>query len=80
MSSRVNVKQNASGRWDILKDGHRRAAVTADTERAAVSTARKQVLQEGGGEIRVIDRTGKIARSTSVKVRKGAAAKAGATR
>lgn len=71
MPSRLNVKQNASGQWEILKEGHRRAAVTASTERAAVSTARKQVLQEGGGEVRVIDRTGKIARSTSVKVKAG---------
>lgn len=66
MSARRNVKQNASGSWDVLREGDRRGAVSADTERAAISRAREQVRREGGGEVRVVDRTGKIVSARTV--------------
>ena len=67
MQPRRNVKQNASGRWDVMKDGHLRGADSADTQRAALTKARDQVRREGGGEVRVMDRTGKIVSSTTVR-------------
>jgi Uncharacterized protein conserved in bacteria (DUF2188) len=70
MPTRRNVKQNASGRWEVLKDGHLRAPVSAETQSAAVSRAREQVRREGGGEVRVLDRAGRIVNSKTVPARK----------
>lgn len=47
--------------WEILKEGHRRATAHAATEAQAVAQARILARREGGGEIRIRDRTGKIA-------------------
>ena len=47
--------------WEILKEGHRRATAHAATEAQAVARARTLARREGGGEIRIMDRTGKIA-------------------
>lgn len=68
--------KKASGRgWDIVKEGHRRATAHGATKADAVKAARKLVLQEGGGEIRVLNRTGKIvAESTVARAKKPAAA------
>jgi hypothetical protein len=66
MQPRRDVKQNPRGGWDVLKEGHRRAATRAETRGAAVSKAREQIQREGGGEIRIIDQTGKIAESRTV--------------
>jgi hypothetical protein len=72
------VKPNAAGGWDVLKDGDRRAAVTAETRSAAIRQARELVLHEGGGEIRIIDRTGKIESSQAVRAKEPRAAAAAA--
>jgi hypothetical protein len=66
MASRRYVKRNASGEWGILGEGHRRATTTAPSEKAALARARQQVRREGGGEVRVVDETGKIVRSSTV--------------
>lgn len=47
--------------WEILKEGHRRATGHAPTKAQAVEQARRLARREGGGEVRVKDRTGKIA-------------------
>ncbi|MFI5010389.1 MAG: DUF2188 domain-containing protein [Solirubrobacterales bacterium] len=49
------------GGWEILKEGHRRATGHAPTQAQAVEQARRLARSEGGGEVRVKDRTGKIA-------------------
>lgn len=66
-SDRYVVPNSASGGWDIIKEGHRRATGHADTKVAAVRNARKLVLNEGGGEIRILNRSGKITDSDTVK-------------
>jgi hypothetical protein len=73
------VKQNASGSWDVLKDGYRRSTVQADSRGKAVTRARALVGREGGGEVRVMNEMGKItdlrkvsARSTKTADRRGA--------
>jgi hypothetical protein len=63
--SRRYVKQNAAGGWDVLKDGQIRSAVSADSKDKAVARARDMVRREGGGEIRVMSPTGKIANTLS---------------
>lgn len=53
--------KKASGRgWDIVKEGHRRATAHGATKADAVETALELVRREGGGEIRVMNRTGKV--------------------
>ena len=70
------VKEAASGRgWDVVKEGHRRATAHGATKADAVKTARELVRQEGGGEIRILNRTGKIVDASKVaRSRKRAAA------
>lgn len=68
--------QKASGRgWDVVKEGHRRATAHGSTKADAVRTARRLIRQEGGGEIRVLNRTGKVVdESTVSRARRRAAA------
>jgi len=70
MPSRRNVVQNPAGRWEVLKEGHLRAPVSADSQRVAMKRAREQVRREGGGEVRVLDRAGKIVSSSTVAARR----------
>jgi hypothetical protein len=75
MANTRYVKKASGGGWDIVKEGHRRATAHGATKADAVEAARKLVLQEGGGEIQVLNRTGKItAESTVSGARKRAAA------
>ena len=60
------VKKAKDGRWDIVREGHRRATAHGATKAAAVETARKLVLEEGGGEIQVLNYTGKVIEATTV--------------
>jgi hypothetical protein len=62
MVTRRYVKQNSSGSWDVLHEGHRRSAIQADTQAKAVARARAQVRRAGGGEVLVLDRVGKVTR------------------
>ncbi len=75
MTNTRYVKRKTTGRgWDIVKEGHRRATAHGASKAAAVETARKLVLQEGGGEIQVLNRTGKVVEATTVRQRRKAAA------
>lgn len=61
MTSTRYVKRKATGRgWDIVKEGHRRATAHGATKADAIETARKLLLQEGGGEVQVLNRSGKV--------------------
>jgi hypothetical protein len=61
------VKKAASGRgWDVVKEGHRRATAHGATKADAVRTARELTRQEGGGEIRILNRTGKVVDASKV--------------
>jgi len=69
------VKQARDGGWDVVKEGHRRATAHGTTRMDAVATARKLVRQDGGGEVYVMNRTGKVVDSNTVpRPRKRAAA------
>jgi hypothetical protein len=60
------VKKASDGGWDVVKEGHRRATARGATKAAAVKTARKLVGEEGGGEVHVMNRTGKVVDSSTV--------------
>jgi Uncharacterized protein conserved in bacteria (DUF2188) len=66
MAIRREVKKNASGGWDVLREGDRRAAISADTKERALARAREVVRREGGGEVRLVNDAGKIVRSSRV--------------
>jgi Uncharacterized protein conserved in bacteria (DUF2188) len=66
MASKRDVKKNAAGGWEVLREGDRRAAVRADTKERALARARAVVRREGGGEVRVVNDAGKIVRSSKV--------------
>jgi hypothetical protein len=55
------------GGWEILKEGHRRATDHAATQEQAVARARALARREGGGEVRIRDRTGKVSDTVVVR-------------
>jgi Uncharacterized protein conserved in bacteria (DUF2188) len=65
------VQPSASGGWEIVKEGHRRALIRCDTERKAVARARALTRRDGGGEVLVLNAMGKIVRETAVAARRG---------
>jgi uncharacterized protein DUF2188 len=46
--------------WNVVREGHRRATVHRATKADAVQAARELTRQEGGGKIRILNRTGKV--------------------
>ena len=74
MASRRYVKKASNGGWDVVKDGHRRATAHGATKRDAVSAARSLVREEGGGEVQVMNHTGKIVEIKRVPAKRGRAA------
>lgn len=66
MASRRYVKRSSGRGWDVVKEGHRRATAHGTTRRDAVKTARKLVREDGGGEVLVLNRTGKVVDASRV--------------
>jgi Uncharacterized protein conserved in bacteria (DUF2188) len=73
-NTRYVRKSSTRGGWDVVKEGHARATSHARTKRAAVREAAKAVRREGGGEVRVLNRTGKITDANTVRPRRKRAA------
>jgi len=61
------VKQAKDGGWDVVKEGHRRATAHGATKNAAIGAARELIRMEGGGEVLVLNRTGKVVESDKVR-------------
>lgn len=74
MASTRYVREGGDGGWDVLKQGNRRATAQSSTRRGAVNAARKLVRQEGGGEVRILNRTGKVVKADPVPRRRRRAA------
>jgi hypothetical protein len=70
-NTRYVRRSSTKSGWDVVKEGHARATSHAATKRAAVREAAKAVRREGGGEVRVLNRTGKITDANTVRPRKG---------
>lgn len=60
------VREVGKGRWQVLQEGHRRSAVQMKTKSEAVAKAREIVRRQGGGEIRVMNKVGKIVAADTV--------------
>jgi len=66
MSNTRYVRKGADGIWEILKEGHVRATAHSPTKGGAVKVARNAVQREGGGEVLVMNRTGKVVEDATV--------------
>lgn len=72
------IKRSAKGGgWDVVKEGHLRATGFAKTKDEAVKKARTMIQREGGGEVRVLNKQGKITDSNTVRPRKRHRARTG---
>ena len=61
-----HVVANPKGGWDVKKQGSSRASTHADTQQEAVARARDIVRNQGGGEVRIHGRDGKIRDSDTI--------------
>lgn len=65
-NERRHVVANPKGGWDVKKPGSSRASTHADTQQEAVARARDIVRNQGGGEVRIHGRDGKIRDSDTI--------------
>jgi hypothetical protein len=65
-NTRYVRKSRSGGSWEVVRPGHVRGTVREETKKDAVKAARKLVSRDGGGEVRVMNRTGKIADTKTV--------------
>jgi len=61
-----HVVANPKGGWDVKKPGSSQAGAHADTQAAAVDRARQIVRNNGGGEVRIHGRDGRIRDSDTI--------------
>lgn len=63
---RRHVVPNPKGGWDIKKPGSPRASKHTDTQKDAIDRAREIVRNQGGGEVRIHGRDGRIRDSDTI--------------
>jgi Uncharacterized protein conserved in bacteria (DUF2188) len=68
------MKKADNGTWEIRKEGHRRATARGRTKAEALKTARSAVRKEGGGEVHLMNHTGKVVEIDRVRRSRGRAA------
>jgi len=69
-TSNRNVQPNDYiGGWEIVRAGSARALAFDRTREGAVRKARAMVRREGGGEVRVKNRVGKVVESKRIRGR-----------
>jgi Uncharacterized protein conserved in bacteria (DUF2188) len=61
------VRENADGAWEVLSRGQVRSTVRAETKDKAVARAKRLLRSRGGGEVRVVNRSGKVVSSARVQ-------------
>jgi hypothetical protein len=74
MNSTRYVRESSRGDWEVLKEGHVRATAHSQTKGDAVKVARSAVRSEGGGEVLVMNRTGKVVEADTVSPQSRSAA------
>jgi hypothetical protein len=60
------VRPNLDGGWDVIKEGHRRVSAHSASKAEAVGRARELAERDGGGEVRVMNKYGKLVERTTV--------------
>lgn len=66
MSNYHVSKDNDSGKWNVQKEGGKKASGSADTQKDAEKLAKQFAGNSGGGEVRIHGRDGKIRDSDTV--------------
>lgn len=66
-SDRYVVPNSERGGWDVVKEDHRRASAHAPTKAEAVNRGREIVKGQGGGELRIANKEGKLIDSDTVR-------------
>lgn len=61
-----DVVHNPDGGWDVEKPGADRASAHLDTQAKAIDRARQIIGNDGGGELRIHGRDGKIRDSDTI--------------
>lgn len=61
-----DVSPSPKGGWDVTKPGAGRASAHTKTQREAEQRAKQMVGKEGGGEVRIHGRDGRIRDSDTV--------------
>jgi Uncharacterized protein conserved in bacteria (DUF2188) len=69
MASDRYVVPNGQGGWDVVKEGHLRPTDHAASKAKAIARARQLVRRDGGGDVLVMNRAGKITASSTVRAR-----------
>jgi hypothetical protein len=67
MGSTRFVRKADEGGWEVIKEGHRRATAGGATKADAMRAAERLVRQEGGGEVQIHNRTGKIVEANTIR-------------
>lgn len=65
-NERRHVVPNPNGGWDVKKPGSSRASKHTDTQKDAIDRAREIVHNQGGGEVRIHGRDGRIRDSDTI--------------
>lgn len=63
---RRHVVPNPEGGWDVKKPGSNRSSSHTKTQQEAVDRAREIVKNQGGGEVRIHGKDGKIRDSDTI--------------
>ncbi|MGE0065720.1 MAG: DUF2188 domain-containing protein [Solirubrobacterales bacterium] len=66
-SDRYVVPNSERGGWDVVKEDHQRASAHARTKAEAIDRGREIVKGQGGGELRIANKKGKLIDSDTVR-------------
>lgn len=66
-SDRYVVPNKERGGWDVKKENAERASAHTGTKKEAVDRAREIVSNQGGGEIRIANKEGRLIDSDTVR-------------
>lgn len=61
------VPNKEEGGWDVVREDHERASAHTDTKAEAVDRAREIVRNQGGGELRIQNKQGRIIDSDTIR-------------
>lgn len=60
------VSQRRDGTWANQKDGGQRATSIHDTQKQAADAARRNLMNQGGGELKIKNEDGKIRQKDTI--------------
>lgn len=66
-SDRYVVPNSDCGGWDVVKESHNRASAHAPTKAEAINRGREIIKGQGGGELRIANKQGKLIDSDTVR-------------